>query len=150
MTPKQLAFLAAYALTGNISRAAQSAQIDRTNHYDWLGDPAYAQRFEEAKREAAELLEAEARRRAVEGIEEPVIYQGELCPEVATDPETGERRLTGKPLTVRKYSDTLLIFLLKGAMPDKYRENAKVEHSGANGGPVQNEMTIRFIRANAS
>jgi hypothetical protein len=30
--------------------------------------------------------------------------------------------------TVRKYSDTLLIFLLKGRKPERYRE--RVEHSG--------------------
>jgi hypothetical protein len=31
---------------------------------------------------------------------------------------------------VREYSDTLTIFLLKAHAPDKYRDNAKVEHSG--------------------
>jgi hypothetical protein len=44
------------------------------------------------------------------------------------DPETN------KPVTVpyveHEYSDTLLIFLLKGARPEKYRERADVRHSG--------------------
>ncbi len=34
-------------------------------------------------------------------------------------------------------SDTLLIFLLKGAMPHKYKERVAQEVSGSGGGPVQ-------------
>jgi len=60
----------------------------------------------------AEILEDEAIRRAREGYDEPVFYQGQM---------------TG---TIRKYSDTLLIFLLKGAMPAKYRENVDVTSKG--------------------
>lgn len=33
-------------------------------------------------------------------------------------------------------SDTLLIFLLKGARPHKYRDNYRVEHSGPDGGAI--------------
>lgn len=39
----------------------------------------------------------------------------------------------------KKGSDTLLIFLLKGAMPAKYRE--RYEHTGDGGGP----LTVRVI-----
>jgi len=31
---------------------------------------------------------------------------------------------------VQRYSDTLLIFLMKARRPDKYRDNVKVEHAG--------------------
>ncbi len=34
-------------------------------------------------------------------------------------------------------SDTLCIFLLKGLRPERYRENSRIELTGANGGPVQ-------------
>jgi hypothetical protein len=37
---------------------------------------------------------------------------------------------------VREYSDTLLIFLLKGARPQKYRDNVRQEVSGPNGAPL--------------
>jgi len=122
---KQKAFLAAFALCGNISTAAKAAKICRTDHYDWLADPSYAATFESAQQEACEHLEAEARRRAVEGIQKPVIYQGELS---CKRDSLGRR--TRYPLTIREYSDTLLIFLMKGAMPQKYRDNAKIELSG--------------------
>lgn len=115
--PKKLAFLAAYAELGNVSAAAKSAEIARRTHYQWLkNDGQYAQDFAEAHANACESLEAEARRRAVEGYEEPVFHKGEVCG------------------TVQKYSDTLLIFLMKGAMPEKYRE--RMEHSGPGGGAI--------------
>ena len=109
---KRAAFLAAYRGTGNILLACQAAQISRSSHYRWLQEPDYAQEFEQAKKDAVDVLEAEARRRAVEGYMEPVgWYKGQAGG------------------TVRRYSDALLIFLLKGAAPEKYRE--RVEVSGA-------------------
>ena len=36
-------------------------------------------------------------------------------------------------------SDLLLIFLLKGLRPEKYRERHQLEHTGPNGGPIQHE-----------
>lgn len=119
---KQRAFLAAYAKLGNITAAATAAKVGRRSHLRWLEEPEYAAAFAEAKEEACELLEAEARRRAVEGVEEPVVYQGQI-----QYSGTGKAK---KPVTIRRYSDTLLIFLMKGAMPEKYRDNVRVEHTG--------------------
>jgi len=102
---KKERFLEAVALTGNISTAAKAAGCARQAHYNWLDDDeAYPARFTAAMDQAADLLEQEARRRAVAGIDKP-IYQG--------GQQVG---------TVRQYSDLLLIFLMKGAMPEKYRE----------------------------
>jgi hypothetical protein len=115
---KKAAFLEAYAECGNISVAAEHADINRASHYDWLeSDPDYPQAFENAKAQAIEVLEAEAHRRAVKGVEEPVGWY------------------KGKPGgTVRRYSDNLLMFLLKAAKPNTYRE--RVEHTGPDGGPI--------------
>jgi hypothetical protein len=111
--PKKRAFLAAYRETGNVRLACTAAQIGRSSHYRWQAeDHDYEVAFEQAKKDAVDVLEAEARRRAVEGWEEPVgWYKGEAGG------------------TVRRYSDTLMIFLLKGAAPQKYRE--RMEVSGA-------------------
>lgn len=117
--PKKAAFLAAYARTGNISAATRAADIWRGSHHAWIkDDPEYAAAFAEAKEQAIEAMEAEALRRATVGIEEGVWYKGKRV--------GAERRV----------SDTLLIFLLKGARPDKYRENQKIEHSGPGGGAI--------------
>ena len=130
---KQKAFLAAYASCGNISKAATLAKVHRSQHYLWLEDAEYAADFASAHEQACDVLEMEARRRAIEGVNEPVVYQGRLTYEplldkhgrVKKDPETEGILYSKTPLTVRKYSDVLLIFLLKGARPDKYRDNFK-------------------------
>ena len=111
--PKQKAFLAVYAACGCITYAARKAKCSRFAHYKWMQDAAYAEAFAEARAEACDVLESEARRRAVEGVRKPVYYQGDVVG------------------TVREYSDTLLIFLLKGAMPEKYRDNVKTEDTGS-------------------
>lgn len=104
-------FIEAFAGVGNVSAAAKLAGVGRRTHYQWLkDDAAYAEAFADAVDEAADRLEVEARRRAVNGIVEPVFHKGV---------QVG---------TIKKYSDTLLIFLLKGARPDKYAE--RHQHSG--------------------
>jgi len=136
---KQAAFLAAFAECGVITEAARAAKVNRTDHYDWLLDPEYSAAFDAAKEQAIELMESEARRRAIEGVAEPVIYQGSLCFEplrdksgkIKRDPKTKEVLFSKKPLVVYKKSDILLMFLLKAAKPDTYRENSKVELSGS-------------------
>jgi len=103
--PKKRALLAALAETGNVSAATSLVKIDRRTHYRWLAeDPEYADAVPVAFEIPADKLEEEARRRALIGVDEPLTYQGEVFG------------------TVKKYSDTLLIFLLKGVRPEKYRE----------------------------
>nr|NIP59005.1 hypothetical protein [Gemmatimonadota bacterium]NIR79393.1 hypothetical protein [Gemmatimonadota bacterium]NIT88066.1 hypothetical protein [Gemmatimonadota bacterium]NIU31898.1 hypothetical protein [Gemmatimonadota bacterium]NIU36517.1 hypothetical protein [Gemmatimonadota bacterium] len=77
--PKQRAFLTAFRELCNIRQAAESAGISRRTHYRWMDvDQEYVQAFEAAKEDAADLLEAEAWRRAVDGVEKPVgWYKGE-------------------------------------------------------------------------
>lgn len=125
----QAAFLEAYAKTATITHAATIAGIDPTRHYEWLEqDTSYADRFKDAKAKATDALEKEARRRAIEGVEEPVgWYQG----------QPGGY--------VMRYSDTLLIFLLKGANPRKYRENFSHEITGAEGRPIV--VSVRLVDA---
>jgi hypothetical protein len=119
----QSRFLEEYARLGTITHACRAAHIDPKRHYEWMErDPSYVERFEVAKQEAIDTLEREARRRAVEGVEEPVgWYKG----------EPGGY--------VKRYSDLLLIFLLKGARPERYRDNYRIEHTGADGGPIKME-----------
>lgn len=71
---------------------------------------------DEALEEACDYLEAEMRRRAFQGVDEPVFYQGE---------EVG---------AVRKYSDSLAIFLMKGYRRRKFGD--KQEITGKDGGAL--------------
>ena len=114
--PRQRALLAAFGECVNVRLACKAAGVGRSSHYRWLEqDPAYREAFERAKECAADLMESEAWRRAVEGVDEPVgWYKGEAGG------------------VVRRYSDALLIFLLKGIRPEKYRERMEVSGSLAN------------------
>jgi hypothetical protein len=110
---RQIAFLAAYRRTGVVTRAAAAVGIARETHYDWLEEEGYREEFRAATIEAGAVLEETAIQRAVDGWEEPVYHDGKVVG------------------TIRKYSDTLLIFALKGAMPHKYRERATIEHDAS-------------------
>lgn len=128
-------FLAELSKTGNVSAAARKAKVNRDStyaarDYEEKQDPTaraaameFARAWDNAMEVAIDALEAEARRRAVDGTLEPVgWYKG----------ESG-----GK---VRRYSDTLLIVLLKGHRPEKYRENIHTEHAGAVAVVTSDEM----------
>lgn len=117
--PKKRAYIAQYAMTGNLGDAAACARISLKTGWNWRHDDkdtAFHGALAVAKGIACDRIEAEIRRRAIEGVDEPVFQGG---------------RLVG---TVRKFSDTLLIFMAKGAMPEKYRE--RFEHSGKDGAPI--------------
>lgn len=114
---KRAAFLAAYAECGNITEAARRAGIDRTSHYRWIQEPDYADAFRAAEEQAVEMLEREARRRAIEGLRKKKFDRNG---NPIIDPETGEQYVE------HEYSDTLLIFLLKGARPEKYRDRHEI------------------------
>lgn len=113
----------ALAKTGNVTDSARAAGVARPHVYEWKrDDPAFAAAWDDALEQAADVMEREALRRAVEGTEKPIF--GSL----------GYRMGSGKIGQVREYSDTLLIFLLKGARPEKYRERNEITGSG--GGPI--------------
>jgi len=64
----QRAFLEAFVIAGNISGASRTSQVSRDTHYAWLkDDPAYAAAYKVAADEAIDLLEQEARKRAISG-----------------------------------------------------------------------------------
>ncbi len=131
--PKKRAMLAAIAGSANIVKAAKIAQIDRDTHYEWLRkDPDYAHATAVAWERAADALEAEAARRAFEGTIKPIYHGGKRATDIETDEEGRVvRDKNGKPIgipaSVREYSDTLLIFLLKGRRPHVYRENISID-----------------------
>lgn len=112
LSPRKQAFLLALVETGgNIARACKVAGVSPVTPYtkQWQEDAVYMEAFRRAKRLGADMLEAEAVRRAHDGVAEPAgWYKG----------------IPGGVVT--KYSDVLLIFLLKGAFPEKYRERVEV------------------------
>lgn len=130
------AFLSALSESGNIRLSCDAAGINRWTAYDLRSsDAEFADEWQHALDDAADLLEVEARRRAEHGVSRLKFHQGKavLVPAlddnglVITD-DKGEPKW--RPYVEHEYSDALLMFLLKGARPEKYRENMKVEQSG--------------------
>ncbi len=119
-TPKkQQAFLDALTLHGNVKEACEASGLPRRSVYDWRdADADFAAAWDAALDVAADTMEREAFRRAVEGVDKPVF--GSL----------GSKMGTGEVGRIREYSDTLLIFLLKAARPEKYRERTETRHTG--------------------
>ena len=118
-------FINELARRGNVVAAVARAKVGRQTVYDARSaDPAFAAAWDEAIAIADELMEAEARRRAVEGTLRPVFQGGE---------EVGR---------VREYSDTLLIFLLKAHKPEKYRDNSRVVVAGDPANPLKHDHVI--------
>lgn len=101
---------------GNISEACLRSGMARSTVYKLESeDVQFKAAFREAQRHGLEVLEDEARRRAFSGTYKPIFHQGKQCG------------------AIKEYSDTLMIFLLKGGMPEKYRENLKVDNTSSDG-----------------
>jgi hypothetical protein len=168
---KKPAFLAAFKVCASLTEAAAAIGIDRGQHYEWLRkDAKYAAAFEAAKEAAAQSLEDEAVTRARVGVYEPNVYQGKFVypreeyeiepakPAADWKDDGGERPETpavmgwrdvpgAPPIGVWKKSDGLMMFLLRGFLPGKYRQQASVELTGAGGGPVELSIVERLNAA---
>jgi hypothetical protein len=90
----------------------------------------YGKRFQAARVIATEALIDEARRRALEGVEEPVgFYLGE------------------SNTSVKRYSDNLLMFLIKAARPE-YRDSTHLQigiDPAGDGDPKLGEKTLAAV-----
>ena len=104
---------------GNVTLAAEALGFERTTVYVHRAqNESFASEWDAAIAEAADRLEAEAWRRAVEGVDEPVFGR------VAKDKD-------GQIGTIRRYSDALMARLLSAHKPEKYRERKEVQLGGS-------------------
>jgi hypothetical protein len=114
LTPKkQRQFLARIADGWSITDGAKAVGVRRETIYAHkAADPAFAAALTAAVDAGTDVLEDAARQRAVDGVvhETPIYHQGKPVGKVV---ET-------------KYSDSLLIFLLKARRPEKYRDQVDV------------------------
>lgn len=116
---KRAAFLDVLRSTCNVSEAARTAGVARRTVYEWRdADEAFRAAWFEAEEEAADRLEREAWRRAVEGTDKPVTFQGVIT------------------ATYKEYSDRMLELLLKAHKPEKFKDRVANEHSGPGGGAL--------------
>ena len=113
----QTRFLEALADTGSVSAAVAVAGTSRTRVYELRkADPDFARGWEDAEEIAADQLHDEARRRALEGIPEPLVSGGKLV-----------RDEEGQPITIRRYSNSLLLALLKAHRPPRRERSVRFQ-----------------------
>ncbi len=98
-------FLEHLRATSNVTESAQVAGVSRTALYERRAiDPELSKGWDDAVEQATDALEKEARRRALDGVDKPVHFQGKRVD------------------VIKEYSDPLLMFMLRGHRPHKYRE----------------------------
>lgn len=128
ITPKKREnFLKHLAKHGNVSAAALASGTSRIRWYELKrDDPDFSKLWDDAVEIATDLLILEMRRRAYKGTKKPVFFQGRQCG------------------SIREYSDTLAMFLVKGKRPEYATERREL--TGRDGGPVQsqNETTVKI------
>lgn len=106
-------FLGELAQWPNVSRACRIAGVSRQSAYRHRGEfPDFASAWDDALEIGLDRWEEETARRAFEGVDKPIVYQGEV---------------TG---TFKEYSDTLAVTMLKAHRPEKYKERSEVKTDG--------------------
>ncbi len=138
---RKMAFLRIYSETGQWMKACEAVEMSRcaVNRHR-RNDPVFAVACEEAKQHFCGKLEDEMFRRAVEGIEEPIM---------------GGRHKDEVVATVRKYSDPLLIKLSQRHIPEmnpdrnvKIRSESTSNINVNHGGSVELRNTFDFTKLN--
>lgn len=101
-------FLDQIAVGQSVRAAAAAIGIKPSLPYNWRKqDETFAAAWSAAEEAGTDIIEEEAFRRAVTGVEKPVYRGGEIVGHVAD------------------YSDAMLMFLLKSRRPDRYGTTAK-------------------------
>ena|SRR5258708_5094294 len=114
MTPSQrkatqATFLATFEHSANVTQACRAANISREMIYQWLEhDEQFSILYHQAEQIANDAIRAEIFRRGHDGYDEPQFSAGKHMG------------------NVRKYSDTLLIFLAKARMPE-FRDKSQLD-----------------------
>ena len=86
--------------------------VGRTTVWEWRQtDDLFDKACKAAEADWVDMLEEEAVKRAVDGVDEP-------------------KTVAGKKVMVKKYSDGLLLAILKAKRGEQYREHLDLRHTG--------------------
>ena len=112
-------FLRNFAEFGIIHKACEVSGLSASSVSNLRKrDPDFLAAFQRARESAADKLESEAHRRAVEGYDRPIFQKGE---------QVGVERV---------YSDRLLEIMLRANKPEKFSPAQRTEISGPDGAPI--------------
>jgi hypothetical protein len=117
---------------GNVSNAAKAAGISRSSAYEHKSNDAdFSTSWDNVIDDVVDTMEQELYRRSTKGVLEPIFYKGEMVAKV------------------RKFSDRLLEFGLKGKRPEIYRERFDVNQNVTGSLDLNIQATINQIYADA-
>jgi hypothetical protein len=129
------AFLAALETNGIVSLAARQAGINHsTAQRTAKSEPSFAVAWAEALDLSIATLEAEARRRALEGVRKPLVCRGEVVGRWIKDGKEvrkGTEAAEWEPIYVHEYSDSNAQFLLRAHRPEVYGERSETRVVGS-------------------
>lgn len=134
------AFLEALRNMPVLRHACEAAGIDPATAWRARkADEEFEAQVQEAMESGIDRAEQAAFTRAVDGWHEPVVDKGRISYVYKRNEDGSFEMALDKdgqpiPLTIRKHSDSLLQFVLKGRRRSSYGD--KTELTGANGGPV--------------
>ncbi|WP_109808438.1 hypothetical protein [Sphingosinithalassobacter portus] len=125
---RKACFLEVLRQTANVARAAREAGLSSSTVYSHRARYAgFARDWDAAIAEALDELESQLMERARNGVEKPVYYRGEVVG------------------SVRTYSDSLGMFLLKAKRPEVYDRIGGAAPSGASA-MTQDEAKAEVMR----
>lgn len=112
---RQQRFFKALAETGHPGAAIAAAGVDQAMIRELrASDPEFHKQWEAAEKLFDETLDHEVHRRALSGIQEPLVSDGKIVRDDA-----------GRPVAVSRPSDLLLLMLLNAHLPGKYAINLR-------------------------
>ena len=115
-------FCREFSKCGVVTEAAEAAHVSTTTVYRWRdGSERCLRDWSAAKAAAADVLRTEARRRAIQGVREPVFFQGEVCGHI------------------QRYSDSLMARLLV-AHCTEHKDESTIKLTGVGGDAVKVEL----------
>jgi hypothetical protein len=130
------AFLEFLRNSGNVTQSARYAGVSRVYVYQAAArHPFLKKSIDAAIDESSDLILAEAHRRAIEGINEPVVFQGRIMGEWILDGQIVQQGTPGAtfmPLTIKRYSDMILKAMLEARVPGFKRQDAAPSNVNVN------------------
>lgn len=127
LSDDQKSLLAGVAAGQTLRTAAERAGVYILDAHGWLKDEMFAKAYAAAEAAGTDVIEEEAFRRAVKGVEKPVYRAGEVVGHVAD------------------YSDAMLMFLLKARRPDRYGPG-KADKKGEDTASLAEQLNLKATR----
>jgi len=122
--PLKADFLDHIAAGQSVRSAASTVGVKPSTPYAWRKqDERFAAAWEAAEEAGTDIIEEEAFRRAVTGVEKPVYRGGEVVGHIAD------------------YSDAMLMFLLKSRRPERYGNSGKTV-----AGKISEDLNLKGVR----